>query len=243
MKSIASLGALFLLAACPGERAVLNDGEGPSALATNDAAYLVQLGLIRGHLRVGYALLESGADAAAATHSKHPSDELYADLEDAFAARGKAGFAPALSELATAFEEGDLDDARAAHNAVREAISDAESAVALSPAKGAEVILGLLRTAAWEYGIGITGGEVANAHEYQDAWGFTQAAKDWAAALAERDESAAIFSAIQARLAELDDLWPELTPSEVTPTMNPAQLYGAVAEVEIMALELTRTSQ
>ena len=93
MKSIASLGALFLLAACPGERALVGDGEGSVPLATDDTAYLVQLGLIRGHLRVGYALLEAGADAAAATHSKHPSDELYADLEDAFTARGKPGFA------------------------------------------------------------------------------------------------------------------------------------------------------
>jgi len=96
MKSVASLGALFLLAACPAERAVLDSGE-PSPLATDDAAYLVQLGLIRGHLRVGHALLEGGADAAAATHSKHPSDELYADLEGAFEARGKPGFAPALA--------------------------------------------------------------------------------------------------------------------------------------------------
>lgn len=239
MKSVASLGALFLLAACPGERAVLNDGE-PSPLATDDAAYLVQLGLIRGHLRVGYALLEAGAGAAAATHSKHPSDELYADLEDAFEARGKPGFAPALSELATAFEAGDLDDATAAHNAVKEAIADAESAVALDPIKGANVILGLLRTAAWEYGIGIKDGEVANAHEYQDAWGFTRTAKDWAATLAKSGDSAEVFSAIQARLSEIDDLWPTLTPTEVTATMNPARLYGAAAEVEVMALELTR---
>ena len=238
MRSVASLGALFLLAACPGERAALNDGE-PSPLATDDVAYVVQLGLIRGHLRVGHALLELGAGAAAATHSKHPSDELYADLEDAFAARGKAGFAPALSDLATAFEAGDLDAASAAHNAVKEAIADAESAVALNPEKGANVILGLLRTAAWEYGIGIVDGEVANAHEYQDAWGFAQTAKDWAATLAESGE-AHVFTAIQARLNELDDLWPTLTPTEVTPTMNPARLHGAAAEVEIMALDLTR---
>lgn len=237
MKSVASLGALFLLAACPGERAVLNDGE-PSPLATDDAAYLVQLGLIRGHLRVGYALLEAGEGAAAATHSKHPSDELYADLEGAFEARGKAGFAPALSELATAFETGDLGDATTAHNAVKDAISDAESAVVLDATKGANVILGLLRTAAWEYSIGITGGEVANAHEYQDAWGFTQTAKDWATTLAQSGESASVFSAIQARLGQLDDLWPNLTPTEVTPTMNAARLYGAAAEVEIMALDL-----
>ena len=240
MKSIASLGALFLLAACPGERALVGDGDGPVPLATDDTAYLVQLGLIRGHLRVGYALLEAGADAAAATHSKHPSDELYADLEGAFDARGKPGFAPALSALATAFEAGDLEDASAAHDAVREAISDAESAAVLNPVKGANVILGLLRVAAWEYGIGIKDGEVANAHEYQDAWGFTQTAKDWAAKLAESGESAPVFAAIQARLAELDDLWPELTPSNVTPTMTAARLYGAAAEVEIIALELTR---
>ena len=240
MKSIASLGALLLLAACPGERALVGDGESPSPLATDDAAYLVQLGLIRGHLRVGYALLETGADAAAATHSKHPSDELYADLEAAFAARGKPGFAPALSALAEAFEAGDLGDAGVAHDAVREAISDAESAAVLNPVKGANVILGLLRVAAWEYGVGIRDGEVANAHEYQDAWGFTQTAKDWAAKLAESGEPAPVFAAIQARLTELDDLWPELMPSEVTPAMNAARLYAAAAEVEIMALQLTR---
>lgn len=239
MKFVASLGALFLLAACPGERAVLDSGE-PSPLATDDAAYLVQLGLIRGHLRVGHALLEAGAGAAAATHAKHPSDELYADLEAAFDARGKPGFAPALSELAAAFAAGDLDAASAAHDAVKEAISDAESGVALNPVKGADVILGLLRVAAWEYGVGIADGEVANAHEYQDAWGFTQTAKDWAAKFAESGQSASVFSAIQVRLNELDDLWPTLTPSNVTTAMNPARLHGATAEIEIMTLELTR---
>ena len=133
-----------------------------------------------------------------------------------------------------------MEDATVAHNAVKEAIADAESAVALNPVKAANVILGLLRVAAWEYGVGIVDGKVANAHEYQDAWGFTQTAKDWAAAFADSGESAGVFSAIQSRLNQLDDLWPELTPSEVTETMNPARLHGAAAEVEIMALELTR---
>lgn len=239
MKSVASLGAVLMLAACPGERAVPDGGSAP--LAADDAAYLVQLGLIRGHLRVGHELLRAGHGAAAATHSKHPSDELYAGLEEAFPARGAAGFAAALSDLAAAFESGDRDHAARAHEAVEAAIAEAEAVVDHEPALVADVILGLLRTAAWEYAVGIANGAVANAHEYQDAWGFTRTARDWAGTLGAGDgAAAAVFARIRARLGELDDLWPELAPSEVTPAMAAARLYGAAAEVEIMALDLAR---
>jgi hypothetical protein len=75
-------------------------GGGAPQLATNDAAYLTQLGLIRGHLNVGFDLYQQGEVDAAKTHMKHPGDELYAALEPAFAARGVPGFAKQLETLA-----------------------------------------------------------------------------------------------------------------------------------------------
>ena len=59
--------------------------------ALSDQEYLVHLGLIRGHLLVGHGLYRLNALDAARSHSKHPTDELYAGMEPEFAARGTTG--------------------------------------------------------------------------------------------------------------------------------------------------------
>jgi len=48
-------------------------------IVADDAEYLVQLGLMRGHLFVGNQLYLLGELAEAVTHMKHPESELYAE--------------------------------------------------------------------------------------------------------------------------------------------------------------------
>ena len=52
--------------------------------ALSDKEYLVRLGLMRGHLLVGHELYGLNALDAARSHSKHPTDELYAGMEREF---------------------------------------------------------------------------------------------------------------------------------------------------------------
>ena len=212
----------------------------PSA-ELSDAAYLVRLGLMRGHLLVGHELHAIGALDAARTHSKHPTDELYAGMENEFAARGTQGFAEELTAHAQASEGADAGRVDEAYAALTAAIARSEAAVSASPATIADVIVAdiivdLLRQAAREYAIGVVDGRLANAHEYQDAYGFTQIAKAWAARGAE--SAPEVFGPIDERIAALAPMWPDLVPPDAL-EQQAARLYGAAAEAEILARPLS----
>lgn len=213
------------------------DARAPEVQASlSDEDYLVRLGLMRGHLLVGHELYGQGALAAARTHSKHPTDELYAGMQNEFAARGVGGFGAELEAHAVASQGEDAAAVGEAYAALTTAIAVSEAAVAAPPPSTvAGVVVALLREAAAEYTIGIVDGGLAKAHEYQDAYGFTQIASAWAARGAEAE--AAVFCRIAERIDALADMWPSLAPPDVV-DHQAARLYGAAADVEIIALDL-----
>lgn len=190
----------------------------PADPAIDDTAYLTQLGLIRGHLLVGVALYREGARDHAATHMKHPEDELYAALAPAFAARGVPGFDDALGALADAVESGaPVSAVTAAHERVITDIAAAEQGgltLETTAALELNVAQALVAEAAEEYAIGVVDGVVVNVHEYQDAYGFTRIAVQMlsrvpahptAGPQARIDAQRAL-----AGLSRLDGLWPSL---------------------------------
>ena len=197
--------------------------------ALSDQEYLVQLGLMRGHLLVGHALYRLDALDAARSHSKHPTDELYADMEREFAARGTTGFSAALEAHALASQGEDATAVDAAYEALTAAITRAEGAVAASPEVIVGIVVELLREAAAEYAVGIVDGRLSNAHEYQDAYGFTKVALSWAQG-AGSDE---VFDQIVERIEARSDMWPSLVPPEEL-QQQAARLHRAAAEVEIL---------
>ena len=204
----------------------------------DDATYLYRLGLMRGHLFVGNALFEHGETMAAGTHSKHPTDELYAPMATEFAARGSAGFAAQLDAHAAAVAAGDEDEVAQRYTELLATIADNEAVVDVSPRLAAEVIVRLVAEAAEEYAIGIVDGKPANAHEYQDAYGFTQVAIQWARrAAASAPEAKPVFDSMAAHLAGLHEMWPTLMPPAEVPYAA-SMLYGAAADLEILALDL-----
>ena len=226
---------------------VEGEGEGAridaNALATNDVAYLTQLGLIRGHLAVGYELYRQELPALAATHMKHPQAEIYANVVPAFAARGCDGFGEGLSDLTAAVTgrkpQREVDAVYAdlqAGIAVCERVANIDDAYTIT-----KVIENLLRTAGIEYRLGIVEGAVSNLHEYQDAWGFTQTAAAWARSPAFAGDASA--TAVAGRLQDLIDglqpLWPSLNPLQNIEG-DAAQLFGAAGQVEVTALSLKR---
>ena len=208
----------------------------PATANLDDAEYLYRLGLIRGHLLVGNALFELGERDAARMHSKHPTDELYAPMEVEFSARGASGFAAELEAHARALDGAEAATAAERYAALIARIAATEDAVEVSPEMGARVIVKLLREAGREYAIGIVDGKLANAHEYQDAYGFTQIALAWARRLGETSSEAdkTVFEDMADTLASLADMWPGLMPPPELP-QRAARLYGAAAEVEIRA--------
>jgi len=209
--------------------------ETPFEAVLSDQEYLVRLGLMRGHLLVGHELYGLNALDAARSHSKHPTDELYAGMEREFAARRTTGFGDELEAHAQASLGEDGVAVEAAYEALTAAITRTEAVVNVSPAMTVDLILELLREAAFEYGVGIVDGRLSNAHEYQDAYGFTQIALSWAKSAAPHE----VFDRIVERLEALSDMWPDLVPPEEL-DQQAARLYGAAAEVEILGLAITR---
>ena len=188
-------------------------------LASDDVAYLTQLGLLRGHLRVGYELYQLSQPEMAETHMKHPSEELYADLIPAFNRRGCDGFAGELSELArvvSARESSEVVTSRYESLATSigrcEAVAEREDRFVVS-----RVVSNLLANALLEYEIGVVDGAINNAHEYQDAWGFTQVASVYARlpVFLSDDEGRLVTRRMQLLITSLDPLWPSLNPTRI----------------------------
>ena len=209
--------------------------DAPVEAALSDQQYLVRLGLMRGHLLVGHELYGLNALDAARSHSKHPTDELYAGMEREFAARHTTGFGDELEAHAQASLGEDGVAVEAAYETLTAAIARAEAVVDVSPTMIVGVIVELLREAAFEYGVGIVDGKLSNAHEYQDAYGFTQIALSWAKSAVPQE----VFDPIVERIEALSDMWPDLVPPEQL-DQQAARLYGAAAQVEILGLVLTR---
>lgn len=223
------------------------EGEGLSAEvdpATDDVAYLTQLGLMRGHLLVGLELYRAGHIDHARTHSKHPKSELYADLVPAFQAREAAGFADQLEALAKAMESDDsaLEQVEAAYADVLAGIAEAENRAGdIEAGTQLQVVVNLVRTAAEEYAIGVVDGDVVNGHEYQDAFGFTRTAQARVDGIdsAGDEELASGLESVNGYLQALFDAgtWPDVMPPERLDT-DASELYGAAARIEIVALGL-----
>lgn len=208
--------------------------------AQADADYLFKLGLMRGHLMAGHALYAMGEHAAARTHSKHPSDELYLDLAPALERRGVPPFAAELTAHAEAVASGAADISEP-YAELLFAIAAAENAVTdSSAALRARVAVMLLREAAREYAIGVVDGQLENAHEYQDAYGFTQIALGLARvqhAGAEGDDREVLRGMVTA-MESLSDMWPNLAPSPRIP-QHAVRIDAVATEVEQMALRLS----
>lgn len=188
-------------------------------LVTDDAAYLTQLGLLRGHLMVGFELYQRSHPGMAETHMKHPNEELYADLIPAFTRRGCDGFAVELSELARVVADRESTEVvTSQYESLGVAIGSCEAVVHHEDRSVVmKVVLNLLSSALLEYEIGVVNGVINNVHEYQDAWGFTRVADTYARLplISNDDEGRLIARQLQRLIASLDPLWPSLNPTRI----------------------------
>ncbi|MEX0827908.1 MAG: hypothetical protein WD005_03045, partial [Haliea sp.] len=185
-----------------------------AASIVDDVVYMTQLGLMRGHLLVGVRLYERGAAEAAATHMKHPEDELYAALLPAFEARGVTPMDIELSNLARAVETAQpIVAVNRAYQILLEAITAAERVATLTPQQHGEVITELVATAAEEYTIArAEDGSVANVHEYQDSFGFAVVAQQLHEKMTMIGGNSDSVATIGSVLNEIMPIWPDLIP-------------------------------
>ncbi len=198
-------------------------------LTTDDVAYLTQLGLLRGHLLVGFELYERALPDMSETHMKHPNAELYADLIPAFASRGCEGFADELSELARVVSaRKSIEVVKSRYDQLSVAIGSCETVAEQEDRNVAvKVVLNLLANALLEYEIGVVDGVIHNVHEYQDAWGFTRVARRYAQLLVNQadNENELIARRIGRLIASLDPLWPSLNPTRIDDPIVPSLLH------------------
>ena len=216
------------------------EGEGSAKeinLVTDDLPYLTQLGLVRGHLYIGHQLYMEGHLDHAKTHMKHPESELYAAMIPAFEARGTQGFANELAGLANAVNQDQGHEAvDKAYQLLISAISQNEQAVneqTQSASERLKLAADLLRVAGEEYAIAVVDGKMENAHEYQDALGFTKTAH----AVISQLEDGEIKSKADALIENIMPLWPSIIPPAILDT-TADEIYGTAARVELLALGL-----
>lgn len=204
--------------------------------ATDNVVYIAQLMLMRGHLQAGAALYAAGDQAMAATHMKHPQDELYADLIPAFEARGFEGFADALDALAVAVKGGaSAAEVEAKLAAARAGIDAAVAGATAGPRETLLAMAEVLRTAGEEFDEGVENGVVVNAHEYQDAYGFMTTVVEY---LGRYDAGGGRTDAAVAQARDVAATALNVAPGVIPPkrvTTSSATIYAAAARIEAIA--------
>lgn len=206
-----TLGACDGPTAQTGEPVPVAAGSGTAAheMATLPPEHRVAF--MAGHVVAGLALYRAGAADEAAPHLLHPVSETHA--------AERAGI-EALGFDATPFEavSAALEQGRDAAG-IEPMLAAAEANIALvrqnAGGDPAGIIDYLMDTTEQEYAIGVRDGRIADAGEYQDAYGFSVVALQIAPRLAEPARSDAMRE-----IEALVGLWPEggpLARSEPTP--------------------------
>jgi len=191
-------------------------------------------------LHAGSVLYRPGAAEMAATHMKHPRDELYAGLVPAIEARGLSPFDAELTALAEAVKGGaEAAVVEQTWRTLDEAIESIERSVKATSREQLMAIAGMLDTAAEEYKIAVFEDMVEDVHEYQDAWGFQQIALQRVGQI-EANSGAERSAKTEAAVAvsSLEDLWPSLNPTGSDAAGNADRISSAAERIRGVAKEM-----
>jgi len=153
--------------------------EGTSILPLlNDyEAFVVRLLLTKGHLRAGIEAYESGNDNQALAHLGQPVEVLHDNLDRWVGTPGAEPFEAALGALVAAVHakapiDAVTQDLAMALRTLDGAIEKLDVDIRESPTFTMLVTLAVLRAAADEYDLGVSGGRIVDIIEYQDARAF-----------------------------------------------------------------------
>lgn len=185
----------------------------------SDQGFVVQLLLMRAHLRVGLALFEAGDLDSGMMHCAHPLAELYDDLAMQLDDRGLPAFDAELRAVIDGLVPGGSPETiRAAvvraNAALDASINAIDAAERQRPDFIFAVAVGLLKAAAQDYLNSLVDGRFENVIEYHDSWAFFYEARalvaDARPTLASRN--AAALADLEADLDRLVAVWPSMQP-------------------------------
>ena len=97
-----------------------------------------------------------------------------------------------------------------------------------------KLVAALLQVAGEEYAIAVVNGKMENAHEYQDALGFTTIARS---IISQLDANTDSHQHAATLVDSIKPLWPTLIPPSTLDT-DAGEIYGVAAKVELLALSL-----
>ncbi len=212
-------------------------GEG-SASGNPDVDYMTSLALMKGHLSVAEELINEGSYAEAEPHIGHPVEELYGGIESQLTERNVPQFKSELTKLHDLAKSAPTDpqlkaEFQTSTTSIDSAIAALPEEQRQSPEFVMDVIVNTLRTAAEEYEAAIADNQIVEVIEYQDSRGFVLYADQLYQTIANemsqsRPDDHAVISQ---NLAELQTVWPSVTPPE-TPVQPPEAVYELVSEIE-----------
>ena len=204
------------------------EGEGGEAGAHSMETLPIEnrLAFMRGHVAAGLALYRADAPEQAAPHLLHPVSETHAEEREGLDERGFK--ADLFVEISEALESGTESDE------IEDKLSEAEENLStLADEVGGstkEILSFLLQTTVDEYRVGVTDGEITNAGEFADAYGFVQVAMDYAS-----DLEGEAGEAVREELSVLAAMWSG-APVE---SSTPAPVDQVAAQVSRVQLELS----
>lgn len=226
MRKFRTMAGIALLCATGAVLAACSDSGSPPAeteMAGHEAMETLpvqfRVAFMSGHVEAGLALYRAGAPDQAARHLLHPVSETHAAEREGIDALGFD--ADIFHQVSAALEEG----RPAAEIEPMLAAAEANLALLQENAGGdpRAIIAYLMDVTAEEYNIGVTGGEITDPGEYQDAYGFSVVA----ARLARRTGDDDLIAATAALAA----LWPEGGPVAASSPAPVADVEAAINAV------------
>ena len=213
--------------------------EGPPLKGeAKDVDYMIQLGLMKGHLMVAQELLAQGKPDQAEHHIGHPVEEIYSEVESQLQERNVKDFKSVLTEAHDLIRSNPNDpnvktNLQASMKAVDEAIQALPAGQRQSPNFVLQVINGLLDTADSEYTAAVANGKIVEVIEYQDSRGFVVYANQLYQTIADpmAQEQPEAHKAIETNMTEVMKAWPSAT-APTAPVMTPEQVSQQVQTIE-----------
>lgn len=217
-------------------------GDEAAVAAVNpDRALATNLLLMKGHLRVGDALVRMQRWSEALPHFLHPIEELYGEVRDQLDRRDLPPFGDALELLGRtvrrqgelAIYEQRLKEVSARMDAALQGVPEDRRREARFVAAVAADLVG---TAAEEYAAAFEDDKLVNVAEYQDSLGFVQEAKALLEAYQARfaGADAERLAEIRRNLTAMEAAWPGVVPPSA-PAMPPGEILALASSIELAA--------
>jgi hypothetical protein len=205
--------------------------------------YIAELGVFDAEMQCALALYQISRVSDAKIHLSHADVIIYRRLLNRVLARRAVGFPGELTAFTKAIDSGE------SYKSLKTKYEKLHLAIVASRGKGD--LIGtvpmltaanlLMQKSAEYFNSGVANGQIVDAGQFQDAWGYMKAAKSILADIPkkERSKSSADFVLLDQSLAALGELWPNLNAAE-TSLDGPLVLSEAAAKLEE---QLSLTSQ